>query len=139
MIVYLDSSVVAKLLLDEDATPQIRDSVRTMVGDGARLISSQLLHTEVHRVAFREALDPRSVDQVLNGLHLHSPTVGTLRRAASFRFHVKTLDAIHLATAVELDLPDLALFSLDHQMLRGAETLSIPLIRPRTEGGWELG
>lgn len=95
---YLDSSVAVHALL----APRGRAGrwLSTRAAAGERFIASRLLQTEVSRVLRREDLPPARADALLVGVGLIPISEEILVVAESIRPHLRTLDAIHLATAV---------------------------------------
>lgn len=94
---YLDASVALHAVLpggDQRARTWL-DSVRA---NGDEVFSSTLLHLELTRVLRREHVDPRLAQPVLERIHQVSIDDGVLRFAAAIEPHLKSLDAIHLAT-----------------------------------------
>jgi predicted nucleic acid-binding protein len=78
-----------------------------------------------------EGLDVKTVTEIRSRLASVTLVVITetmLHTAETFPFQLKTLDALHLATAVEL-MPDLdALATKDKQMRHKAALLGLPLL-----------
>ena len=113
MIVYLDSSVTLLVFLRQTAPPPYW-------GSWSLALSSTLLGVEArrtfHRLRLEGALDDAGLAQAEesfgefeSGIEL-VPVTRQVTRAASAPFgtHVKTLDALHLATALLLrDAPGL--------------------------------
>lgn len=95
---YLDSSVALHAILK---TPQ-QNLVRRWIDAQARLVSSRLLRTEIIRVLRRENLPLDQATPLLDRVGLLDITRGTHAVAESIERHVKTLDALHLATALSL-------------------------------------
>lgn len=94
---YLDASVALHVMLpggDRRARKWL-DAVRRA---GDEVYSSSLLHLELTRVLRRERLELALARPVLDRVNLVSIDDGVLRFAAAIEPHVKSLDAIHLAT-----------------------------------------
>jgi predicted nucleic acid-binding protein len=102
---YLDSSAVIKLVFEEDETQALE---RFLVGRPTR-VSSVLARVEVMR-AVRTVEDPlvsRHAAEVLAAMALIAPDAALLASAASMTpLSLRSLDAIHLATAISLQ-PDI--------------------------------
>lgn len=127
---YLDSSAFVKLVVEEDGSAALR---RHVAEPGARFVSSALLRTEAMR-AVRHA-DPAMIasmrvalrrvdlvgldDRILDAAAGLDPTV------------LRTLDAIHLATAMALGDDLTAIVSYDERMLEAARFLGLPTESPR--------
>ncbi len=100
---YLDSSAIVKLIIREPETAELVASLRR----SPEVVSSSLAWTEVLRTAKRAGLRGGRAAQVLAGLALVPIDDGILRAAAELGpSTLRTLDAIHLATALSL-LPDI--------------------------------
>ncbi len=131
MIAYLDSSVVIRILLGQ----------KHPWGGWARwdrAYSSTLLHLECRRVIDRlrveSVLDDEGVAQVGSEFRRVQRSIGQLplspavlnRAALPMPTVVKTLDAIHLASALllrERRYPDLVVVTHDSQQARAAQAL----------------
>lgn len=126
--VYLDTSVLGRVLLDEPDTPAIRREL----GRFERHISSRLLRVELRRLALREDM-LEYVDELVSGkvlIPLDEEVLATAETIAPSA--VRTLDAIHLATAVRLsDAGELdALMTYDKQLAAGARKHNITVLSP---------
>jgi uncharacterized protein len=125
---YLDTSVLGRVLLDEPDTAVIRREL----GRFERHISSRLLRVELRRLGLRKDM-LEYVDELLSGKVL-IPLDETILAAAETIAPsvVRTLDAIHLATAVrlagagQLD----ALMTYDKQLSEGAREYGITVLSP---------
>lgn len=135
MRVYLDSSAIIKrALLEEHATALARE-LRQHQQAGHELVTSVLGRIEVSRVirSRREDVSPREVfeaiDTSLSGIIEFAMTeqvisIGERLGPASLR----SLDAIHLATATFLDA-DLVI-AYDHRLLTAASELGFRTLSP---------
>ncbi|MDE0446163.1 MAG: PIN domain-containing protein [Spirochaetaceae bacterium] len=128
MVAYLDSSVVLRHILLGEAS--IRHALAF-----PRVVSSELIEIECRRVLHRcrlaGELDDETLaaahqrlDAVLAGIDLLEMSTQIKRRAAEpFPVHVRTLDALHVATALAVgedvggqDVGGTVLFSHDKGM-----------------------
>lgn len=126
--VYLDTSVLGRVLLDEPDTPAIRREL----GRFERHISSGLLRLELHRLGLRENMLPEVAD-LLSGNVLIPLDQEILTTAETISPPtVATLDAIHLATAVSLSHADKldALMTYDKRLAIGAREHGIEVLAP---------
>jgi len=126
--VYLDTSVLGRVLLDEPDTPAIRREL----GRFERHISSGLLSLELHRLGLRENLLPHVAD-LLSGNVLIPLDEEILTAAETIAPPVvATLDAIHLATAVSLSNAGKldALMTYDKRLAIGAREHGIEVLAP---------
>jgi uncharacterized protein len=126
--VYLDTSVLGRVLLDEPDTPAIRREL----GHFDRHISSRLLGVELRRLGRREDMLVHA-EELLSGKLLVPMDDEILTSAETLTpSTVATLDAIHLATAVrlagenELD----AIMTYDKQLITGAREHGIAVVSP---------
>lgn len=120
-LVYLDSSALVKLVVRETESL----ALLTFLGSRPRRISSVIAAVEVPR-AIRRAVSSDSVrrraSQVLSGVALLALDRGVIERAAELEPRAsRTLDAIHLASALSLGA-DLECFVVYDERL-GAEAL----------------
>jgi predicted nucleic acid-binding protein len=126
--VYLDTSALGRVLLDEPERPAIE---RELAGFSTQC-SSQLLHVELWRLAWRnDLLD--AATQLLENLALLSLDEETLTAATTIEpSNVATLDAIHLATAVQLfaDGELDAMLTYDLRLAEGARHHGITVVSP---------
>jgi len=101
---YIDTSAIGLVLLDQEGA----DSAQAIL-DAAihrdRLISSVLLKIETARLAHRTRITEEAAAQALSDVSLVGINNDIVERACSFVGELKSLDAIHLATAVILDDP----------------------------------
>ncbi len=129
MAIYVDSSAIVKLAVREPESAAVRRYLR-----GRRpLICSALARTEVLRAlvpAGAEAIDRgrgvlqridlvRVNDRILNAAGLLSPP------------ELRSLDAIHLATAQELGRDVRAIVTYDDRMGTAAKRLGYRVVQPR--------
>ena len=107
-ISYLDTSAAMKLVLDE---PQSEALTAELAGwDDRRLVSSWLLHTEMHCAAGRHPQDVNlgTVGAVLDSVSLIDLTRGDLL-AAGTHAPLRSNDAIHLAIALRVGADEIVL------------------------------
>lgn len=101
-LVYLDSSVALRTILDVPG----RELLQTwMEAPGTIFVSSRLLRTEVVRVLRRDGRPLAEGMPLLDRVGLLEVSRATHIVAESIERHVKTLDALHLATALLVGEP----------------------------------
>ena len=100
-LVYLDSSVALRTILE---VPE-RTHVQSWMDRAGTLVSSRLLRTEVGRVLRREGRPLVEATPLLDRVGLVEIGRDTHAVAESVERPVKTLDALHLATALLLGEP----------------------------------
>jgi predicted nucleic acid-binding protein len=118
-----------KLVVAEPETPALRRYLRR----GRRsLVTSGLARTEVVRAARPSGeLAVRSAERVLSGLQVVRLNDRVLRAAGVVGgTSLRTLDAIHLATAVELGPSVSRLCTYDRRMAEAAEELGFTVVAP---------
>jgi uncharacterized protein len=127
---YLDSSAFVKLVVEEAEST----AARTFLADqGARRVSSALLRTESLR-AVRD-LGPDALATVREGLR-RVDLIGIDDRildvAGILEPQVlRTLDAIHLATAMAVGDDLEAIVTYDERMVDAAKLMGLPTATPR--------
>ncbi|MES1193902.1 MAG: type II toxin-antitoxin system VapC family toxin, partial [Solirubrobacterales bacterium] len=104
-LLYLDTSALMKLVVDEDETPALRDELGRW-GDG-RFVTSALTGIELPRAVRRAAPAPegndalRAAAALLETVILVPISSEVITRAASLEpTTLRSLDAIHLASAM---------------------------------------
>jgi uncharacterized protein len=126
---YLDSSAIVKLAIREPESTALRRYLRRR----RPLVASALARTEVLR-----ALLPAGDEAVARGrsvlerLDLVRVTDRVLNAAALLRPpELRSLDAIHLATAQQLGHDLTALVTYDDRMVAAARRLGCRIVQPR--------
>jgi uncharacterized protein len=100
--VYLDASALVKLVLREPET----EALHTYVGNVAAMFTSEVAEIELYRAVRRATADPERIDAARRWLQ----STATVELHANVRLEaaqlapreLSTLDAIHLASAVDL-------------------------------------
>ena len=126
---YLDSSAIVKLVVAEPETAALERDI----ADRIALLSSRLSATEVLRAARRQP-DRRVLQQaqdVLDSFVFLEVTPAILKRAGAIGpADLRTLDAIHLATALGLGLADLEFLTYDARLARAARAQGLDVAEP---------
>jgi predicted nucleic acid-binding protein len=78
----------------------MRGPIRETSDDDTAILASRLLRTELARVLRREGLPVRRREEILDYLHLIPLTEPILAEAEATVPHLRTLDAIHLASLI---------------------------------------
>ena len=129
-VAYLDASAVVKLLVREAETTALRRRLRSW----PRRASSALLRVELLRTVRRAGL-PRLMEgarRQLASIDLIRLDDDLLERAAEIEPPTfRSLDAIHLATALGLGSDLAAVVTYDARMSAAAQALGLPVIAPR--------
>lgn len=128
--VYLDSSAFVKVVVEEAESAAIR---AFLAASESRRVSSALLRTEALRAVHH--LGPDTLATVREGLRrvdLVAIDDRILDSAGILEPRVlRTLDAIHLATALALGDDLDAILTYDERMLAAARLLGLPTAVPR--------
>lgn len=126
-MLYLDTSAVVKLLIAENESLALRD----YIGD-REWVSSALLRTELIRALAR--VDPSVVPRALDLLERPGLlTIGTRVLDTAARLSppsLRSLDAIHLASAQELRDELTAFVAYDDRLLAAASSLGMRTASP---------
>jgi hypothetical protein len=129
-LIYLDSSALVKLAVTEPESAALADWLR----DSSQLVrvSSPLVRVEVPRAVWRA--DPGSLPQaytIVRRLREIRMTEAVLTRAAGVRPNVlRTMDAIHVASAMAVRDNLTALVSYDKRVLAAAQDAGLPTASP---------
>ena len=128
-IAYVESSALVKLAVVEEES----EALRGALGSWPRRVSSRLAVVEVLRaVRRRDAAREPLAREVLARLALVVIGDRVLTAAALLEpVGVRSLDAIHLATALRLGKGLAAFVSYDARQLEAAEALGLPVASPR--------
>ncbi|ARJ03803.1 ribonuclease VapC [Cnuibacter physcomitrellae] len=129
MYSYFDSSAFVKLVIPEEASVELKAWV-----DGSSLspISNDLLHTEILRAVRRRA--PQRLPDarhLLSGVLTASITTSIADRAAWLEPpSVRSLDALHVATALEIGDGVHAFVTYDTRMQECARAHGFDVVAP---------
>jgi len=128
-VFYLDTSAAAKLVVAEKGSTGLR---RWVTSRDDRMFSSDLLRTELLRATRRTA--PEQMVQaraVLDSLVLLTLSTSVCERAAILEPEVmRSLDALHLAAALEIGDELEGVVTYDQRLAAGAEALGISVVAP---------
>jgi predicted nucleic acid-binding protein len=125
---YLDTSVLGRVLLNESDTPAIRHEM----GRFEQHVSSRLLSVELRRLGRREDM-LEHVEELLSGQVLIPLDEELLAAAEQVPpSTVATLDAIHLATAIRAAGEGMldAIMTYDKRLADGARQHGLTVLSP---------
>lgn len=125
---YLDASVAGRILLGHSQAA-IAWFARA-VDDAENLVSSRLLRTELTRLLRRESLPLGRRGEITDRLGMIPVEHAILAGAEAIVPHVKTLDAIHLASALASGVEDLVIVSHDTNVSDVAAQLGFEVLDP---------
>lgn len=117
------------MLVPETEFDALARNLASRVAAGDRLVSSLLLHTELYCAAWRRAaLDPGAVRTVLDSVALIDVLRDDLLHAAFSAWGLRSADAIHLATALRLDVDQIVAY--DQEFCAAAEKAGLRAVSP---------
>ena len=128
MVWYLDTSAFLKLITAESEST----AMRSWFLSHDSIWSSQLLHTEALRAGVRLGIDNDVVEDALETVSMVLPSVTTFFAAGRLLPEtLRSLDALHLATAIEIgdDLEGMVVY--DDRLIEAARAASITVLSPR--------
>src|SRR2546430_14945778 len=128
--VYLDSSAFVKLFLPESDSPELTSYLATR----PQRVSAMLLRTEALRTAVRANLSPQRmllVRALLDSVSFIAADVTLSDEAGILRPpELRSLDAIHLATARTLGTNLSALVTYDERLAEAASWYGMHVVSP---------
>lgn len=125
-VVYVDTSALGALLIDQPESSALLDWLDQTP---AALVSSDLLETELRRLAVRENLVQSDVTRILDGVGLAALDRAVYRGAGYLPMpYLRTLDALHLEAAMRLDAS--AILTYDRRLGEAARSTGLDVIAP---------
>jgi predicted nucleic acid-binding protein len=126
-IAYLDASAIVKLVVDEDETAALRGRINEPLG----AVTSIVGLIETRRAASRRPHDGARLTAVLDRIEVIAlgPTIA-LSAAMLAPPSLRTLDAIHLATALELGSELVSFLTYDGRLAEAARALGLTVASP---------
>ena len=133
-MIYLDTSAFVKLIQGERETPALQGFLTEH--PGTPLVSSALLVVETRRAILRQAPGQLArADLLLTRIDQVDITRAVLEAASRLPDpSLRSLDAIHLATALQLGRDLEALVTYDSRLAAGAEHQRLPVVTPGQSG-----
>jgi hypothetical protein len=126
-LAYLDASALVKLVLEE---PESQALNRWYV-EAERVVTSRVGVVETIRASARQPFDAAHRDRILTDVDVieMDAAIGSVASAIMPPL-LRSLDAIHLATALAL-VPDLDAFvTYDDRLAEAARAIGFPVVRP---------
>ncbi len=128
-LAYMDSSALVKLVVAEDETSALEADLAGRDG----IVASALVVVECGR-AVRRAGNRRVLQrakEVLEAVYLIDLSTPLLEEAASLKpSSIRSLDAIHIATALSVDEPELDVITYDARMAEAARANGLRVVQP---------
>lgn len=129
-MIYLDSSALLKLLHDEPESVALADWLSAH--QGTPVVSSELAKVEVVRASRR--INPATLTAavaLLAGLDLVPLSGAVIDEAAAIgATTLRSLDALHLASALLIQAQLTAFVAYDHRLAEAASTAGLELFAP---------
>ena len=129
-MIYLDTSAFVKLVRGERETPSLQEFLTER--PGTPLVSSALLVVETRRAIMREAPGELArADLLLTRIDQVDITRAVVEAASRLPDPtLRSLDAIHLATALQLGQELTALVIYDSRLAAAAGRQQLPVVTP---------
>ena len=128
-LVYVDTSALGALLITQAQTEAL---VEWLDQTDVTLVSSDLLETELRRMAIREGRDQAKVSAILDGVSLAALDRATYRSAGFLPMtYLRTFDALHLEAAMRLDVD--AILTYDYRLAEAASAAGLDVVAPGPE------
>jgi hypothetical protein len=123
---YLDASAIVKLVIDEaDSLPLLR-----WYHESERVVTSRIGLVETQRAVARRDHDEAHLRLVLDLIDVFELDADIGRRAGALAPPgLRTLDAIHIATALAIGALD-AFVTYDDRLATAAREAGLPVVRP---------
>jgi uncharacterized protein len=127
-LVYLDASAFVKLVVPEPETA----SLSAALANVSRLVASEILEVEVLRASRRAGGDTQAARAQLAAVRLIPLTDEIRARAGELDpTSIRSLDAIHVASALSLRERLKGLFTYDERMSSAARDAGLDVYAPR--------
>ena len=137
MIIYVDTSAVLKLVVEERESAIAAEYFSAAAGRNERLVASMLLYTELHCAARRRGFPGELVNTALGGINLVDLARSDLMYAAALPGRLLSADAIHLACAIRLQAD--VLVAYDAELLAAAVDAGLNVLSPGGQTGSQVG
>jgi len=127
--VYLDTSALGRVVLDEPDGA----AIGTALAGFDTVVSSRLLGIELHRLGLRTEIPREEIETWLSGVALVPMNDAILSAAEAVSpASVATLDAIHLATALQLVAEGhvASVMTFDVRLTEGAHEHGLTVVAP---------
>lgn len=123
---YVDASAIVKLVIDEaDSLTMLR-----WCQESERLVTSRIGLIETRRAVSRRDHDQSHLDSVLDRFEVFELDADVGRRAGGLTPPtLRTLDAIHVATALAIEGLE-AFVTYDDRSADAARAVGLPVVRP---------
>ena len=128
-MILLDTSALAKLLVEETESPALRSTLADESAEGQVFAISRVALIELRRFGIRLDLPIENVEAVLRPFRVLRLSEAMMQLAARLPHpHLGTLDALHVATALAAEAS--GLLTYDARQGEAAEDEGLIVIRP---------
>lgn len=125
-MILLDTSALAKLLVEEKESVMLRSALSSGAMQGETFAISRVAVVELQRLCIRLDLAPEHVRPVLQPFHLLRLTEAMMLVAARLPYRqLGTLDALHVATALTAEARGLMTYDIHQSKAAEAEGLAV--------------
>ena len=130
-MIYVDTSAALLVLLGQEGAASAQAFLNRLASR-ERVTSSVLLQIEMMRALHRERLSLTFAQELLDGVELMPINDDVVERACAMTEELKSLDAIHLATALLLDDPrdPVTVFTHDVRLADAARSHGLAVFDP---------
>lgn len=128
-LVYVDASALVKLIVREAES----DALIAFLGGAGRQVSSRIVTVEVSRAIARRIVQAANdlVGHVLGALYLIEVDATVTHTAASLEpATLRTLDAIHIASALEVSTEIESFITYDARQAEAAKSAGLRVVAP---------
>jgi uncharacterized protein len=134
VVIYLDSAALVKLVLPERETSALLDAI----DDAELVISSIFAAVEVpraaRRLADRHGVVGKRAEEVIDSVELLWLDTGIVSAASRLSpVHLRSLNAIHLASGLSLGGDLTSFVAYDRRLLDAAREHALPVLTPGPE------
>lgn len=129
MILYVETSAAAKLIIDEPESSRLAAHLDRAVDQDDGLLSSMLLETELRRLAVRTGVGQAVVTRLLERFDLLEIDRSLYREAGLLPGpNLRSLDAIHVAAALRANAD--AMVTYDLRQADAADSVGLSIQTP---------
>jgi hypothetical protein len=126
-LAYVDASALTKLILDESGS----SAMRRWYVESENVTTSLISLVETRRAVRRHRHDPAHLESVLRSVVSLAVSPAVIAEASSIEPPtLRTLDAIHIASARQLGAEIDAFVTYDDRLAAAARAIGLPVVRP---------
>ncbi len=128
-MILVDTSALAKLLVEEDGSTALRVMLSEASAGGESFAISTLAIVELRRLAIRLTIETERTDPITRPFRVLRLTEGILHLAGRLPYrHLGSLDALHLATALAAEARSIVTY--DIRQAEAAATEGLAVLQP---------